>query len=169
MIKDKRQIQIKAPPHVIFELIDRMPNKFPIYRFLESKPFFFIRTLLVDGLSSSLKAAKLRRPDDVMKLNLGDTMGPFTLIEFESPTKYWFSLKSLFFDCQTGYSLRLKGRVTELSFDLIAENPNFKERIWWFVFKPFHGLFANKVLHVIKEKTEHNKVHSAEAKKRTAA
>jgi len=159
MIKDKRQIQIKAPSHAIFDLIDRMPNKFPIYRFLESKPFFFIRILLVDGLSSSWKAAKLRRADDVLKLNVGDTMGPFTLTEFGRPTKYWFSLKSLFFDCQIGYSLHSKDGVTELSFDLFAENPNFKERIWWFIFKPFHGLFANKVLHVIKEKTEHNKAN----------
>ncbi len=156
MIKDKRQIQIKASSYAVFDLIDRMPNKFPIYKFLEAKLFFFIRILLVDGLSSSWKAAKLRRPGDVLKLNVGDTMGPFTLTEFERPTKYWFSLKSIFFNCQTGYSLHSQDGVTELSFDLLAENPNFKERIWWFIFKPFHALFANKVLHVIKEKTEHN-------------
>ena len=44
----------------------------------------------------------------------------------------------------------------ELSFDLIAENPSIKEKIWWFFFKPFHGLFANKALRVIKNKVEHN-------------
>ena len=71
MIQDKRQIQIKAPSHVIFDLIDRMPNKFPVYRFLEAKPFFFIRILLVDGLSSALEAAKFEGPDDVLKLNVG--------------------------------------------------------------------------------------------------
>lgn len=168
MIQDKRQIQIKAPSHAIFDLIDRMPNKFPIYSFLEAKPFFFIRILLVDGLSSAWEAARIRRPDFVLKLSVGDTMGPFTLTEFERPTKYWFSLKSLFFDCQTGYSLHSKNGVTELSFDLIAENPTFKERIWWFIFKPFHGLFANKVLNVIKENIEHNKANSADVKSRAA-
>ncbi len=156
MIQDKRQILIKASPHVIFDLIEIMPNKFPIYKFLEEKPFFFIRILLVDGLRSAWEAARLKRPNDVLKLNVGDTMGPFTLTELERPMKYWFSLKSLFFNCQTGYSLNTNGGVTELSFDLTSENPTFKEKVWWFVFKPFHGLFANKVLHVIKEKVEHN-------------
>jgi hypothetical protein len=51
-------------------------------------------------------------------------------------------------------------------FDLIAENPTFKEKIWWFIFKPFHGLLANKVLHVIKEKIEHNHVLQGTRKKR---
>jgi hypothetical protein len=156
MIQDKRRIQIKAPSHAIFDLIDRMPNKFPIYRFLETKPFFFIRILLVDGLSSAWEAVRRRKPDDVLKLNVGDTMGPFTLTESERPIRYWFTLKSLFFDCQTGYSLHSNDGVTELSLDLIAEKPTFRERIWWFIFKPFHGLFADKVLHVIKAKIEHN-------------
>ncbi len=166
MIQDKRQIQIKAPSHVIFDLIDLMPNKFPIYRFLEFKPFFFFRILLVDGPSAAWEATRFKRPDDVLKLNEGDKMGPFTLTVFERPTKYWFALKSLFFDCQTGYSLRSNNGVTELSFGLIAENPTFKEKIWWFIFKPFHSLFANKVLHVIKEKIEHNQAYSADAKRR---
>ncbi len=156
MIKDKRQIHINAPSPVIFDLIDRMPNKFPIYKILEAKPLFFLRILLVDGLRSAWEAAKLKRPNDVLKLNLGDTMGPFTLTHFERPTKYWFSLKSLFFNCQTGYSLYADESGTSLRFDLIAENPTFTEKIWWLLFKPFHGLFANKVLHVIKEKIEHS-------------
>ncbi len=156
MIQDKRQIQIKASVHVIFDLIDIMPNKFPIYKFLETKPFFFIIILLVDGLRSAWEAKNFKRPNDVLQLNVGDTMGPFTLTELERPIKYWFSLKSLFFNCQTGYSLKTNDGVTELSFDLISENPTFKEKLWWFGFKPVHGLFANKVLHVIKEKAEHN-------------
>ena len=156
MIQDKRQIQIKAPSPVIFDLIDRMPNKFPVYKFLEAKPLFFMRIFLVDGPRSAWDAAKFKRPNDVLKLNVGDTMGPFTLTEFDRPMKYWFTLKSLFFNCQTGYSLLTNEGGTVLSFDLIAENPTFKEKIWWFLFKPFHGLFANKVLHVIKEKIDHN-------------
>ncbi|MBC2710432.1 MAG: hypothetical protein HGJ94_05370 [Desulfosarcina sp.] len=57
-----------------------------------------------------------------------------------------------------------------LVFDLIAENPTFKEKLWWFLFKPFHGLFANKVLHVIKEKSEHGggPINPADAKGRAA-
>jgi hypothetical protein len=90
----------------------------------------------------------------VLKLNEGDKMGPFTLTELKKPIKYHFSLKSLFFNCQTGYSLHTKNGVTVLCFDLFAENPTLKEKIWWFVFKPFHGLLANKVLHVIKNKIE---------------
>jgi len=61
-----------------------------------------------------------------------------------------------FFSCQTGYSLTANSNGTELGFDLISENPTLKEKVWWFLFKPFHGLFANKVLSVIKEKVEHN-------------
>jgi len=156
MILDKRQIQIKAPQHIVFDLIDRMPNKFPVYKILEAKLFFFIRMLFVDGLSSAWKAVRFNKLDDVLKLSVGDTMGPFTLTELEWPKKYWFSMKSLFFNCQTGYSLHTNEGVTVLSFNLIAENPTFREKIWWFIFKPFHGLFTNKALHVIKDKPEHN-------------
>jgi hypothetical protein len=156
MIQDRRKIEIRASSHDIFDLIDRMPNKFPIYKFLEVKPFFFLRILLVDGLSSAWKAARLDRSINELKLSVGDKMGPFTLTGFERPKKYWFSLESLFFNCRTGYSLSANDNGAELSFDLIADNPTFKEKVWWFLFKPFHGLFAKKVLNVIKEKVEHN-------------
>jgi hypothetical protein len=156
MIQDKRQIQINAPSPNIFDLIDRMPDKFPVFKFLEAKPFFFIRVLLFDGSRSAWEATKLKGLNDVLKLSVGDTMGPFTLIESIRPIRYQFSLNSLFFSCQTGYSLVTNEYGTELSFDLIAENPPFKDKIWWFFFKPFHGLFANKALRVIKEKVEHN-------------
>ncbi len=155
MIQDKRQIKIKASPQVVFDLIEIMPNKFPVYKLLEAKPFLFLRVLLVDGLRTAFEAIKFKRPTDILKLNVGDTMGPFTLTELERPMKYWFSLKSLFINCQTGYTLNTNGGMTELNFNLISENPTFKEKVWWFVFKPFHGLFANKVLHVIKAKVEH--------------
>jgi len=57
-------------------------------------------------------------------------MGPFTLIELERPNKYWFSLRSFFFNCETGYILSYKNGKTKLNFDLIVENPTFKEKIW---------------------------------------
>ncbi len=152
MIQDKRQIKINSSPEIIFNLIETMPNKFPIYSILETKPFLFLRILLVDGLRSAIRAAKIDKPDDVLILNIGDSLGPFTLTELEKPFKYWFTLRSFFFNCGTGYSLTANGNMTTLNFDLIAENPNFMEKVWWFFIKPLHGIFANKVLRIIKEK-----------------
>lgn len=154
MIQDKRQIQIMASPEIIFGLIETMPNKFPVYKFLEIKPFLFIRILLVDGLRTAIEAIKVERPNDVLILNVGDSMGPFTLTESERPYKYMFTLRSVFFNCRTGYSLSSNGNMTTVSFDLIAENPSFLNKVWWFFIKPFHVIFANKVLRVIKEKVE---------------
>ena len=65
---------------------------------------------------------------------------------------YWFTLSSFFFNSQTGYSLSFNGSETTLNFDLVADDPSFKEKVWWILFKPFHGLFANKSLSVIKNK-----------------
>lgn len=114
MIEDRQQIEIRASAQDIFDLIDRMPDKFPIYRFLESKPFFFIRILLMDGLYSAREAMKIDRTVQELKLSLGDKMGPFTLTKFERPREYWFTLKSYFFSCQAGYSLSSSINGTEL-------------------------------------------------------
>jgi len=35
---------------------------------------------------------------------------------------------------------------------MFAEDPSLKEKVWWLLFKPFHGIFANKSLSVIKSK-----------------
>jgi hypothetical protein len=153
MIKDRIKIQIKASPEIVFDVIDKMPNKFPVYKTLETKPLFFLRILFVDGLKAAIEAVNVQKPEDTMVLNVGDTIGPFTLAVKEKPLKYWFSLKSFFFNCQTGYSLSSNSSETTLYFDLIAENPSFKEKIWWLIFKPFHWIFANKTLRVIKSKT----------------
>jgi hypothetical protein len=158
MIQDRRRLVLKASSQVVFDVIERMPNKFPIYGFMEKGPFFFLRILLVDGFGSARAAARLSRPEKELRLEIGDTLGPFTLIESEKPTRYWFSLNAVFFECRTGYSLSPLDGGTELCFDLIAENPTFVERLWWLAFKPFHVLFADKVLQVIKEKTEQHKV-----------
>ena len=154
MIQDRRQIKIKASPKCIFDLIETMPNKFPIYKVLETKPFFFLRILIVYGLRKAIAAASVKKPCDVLKLNVGDSIGPFTLIESEKPTKYWFTLRSLFFNCKTGYYLEKDNDMTTMYFDLISENPSFKEKTWWFFVKPFHVVFARKVLIVIKRKVE---------------
>jgi hypothetical protein len=103
---------------------------------------------LFDGFSSAREATKVKGLNDVLKLNVGDTMDPFTLIEFDRPIKYWFSLNSLFFSCQTGYVLSSNDNGTKLALDLIAGKPTYKYKIWWFLFKHVHGVLANKALRV---------------------
>lgn len=152
MIQDRREIQIKSSPEIIFDIIENMPNKFPVYKILETKPFFFLRILFVDGFKAAMETVGIEKPDDALILNVGDTMGPFTLTIKERPKKYWFTLRSFFFNCQTGYSLSFDRSETTLYFDLVAEDPSFKEKVWWLLFKPFHGIFANKSLSVIKSK-----------------
>lgn len=154
MIQDNRQIEIESFPETVFSLIETMPNKFPIYTILEAQPFFFLRVLLVDGLRTAIAAAKMDRSNCVLILSIGDSIGPFTLTESERPFIYWFALRSFFFNCRTGYSLSAKGNATTLSFQVIAENPSFLERVWWLSTKPFHLIFTNKLLMVIKEKAE---------------
>ena len=154
MIQDQKQIEINAPPEKIFGLIETMPNKFPVYTILETKPFFFLRILFVDGYRAAIEAIKFEKAKDTLVLNLGDSMGPFQLTELEKPLKYGFTLRSFFFNCQTGYSLSSNGNITTLYFDLIAENPGIMEKVWWFFVKPIHGLLANKVLKVVKGKVE---------------
>ena len=154
MIRDQKQIIIEALPQVVFELIETMPNKFPVYHILETKPLFFLRVLLVDGFRAALDSMNYEKPDGSLLLNIGDYMGPFQLTESEKPFRYMFTLKSFFFNCQTGYSLRRLGTQTAVYFDLVAEDPSFTEKIWWFIVKPFHGLLATKVLRVIKKKAE---------------
>ena len=65
MIQDKRNIQIKSSPEIVFDLIETMPNKFPIYKILETKPFVFLRLLLVDGLRSAIGAMHINKTDDI--------------------------------------------------------------------------------------------------------
>ena len=154
MIQDKRHILIKSSPGQIFNLIDTMPNKFPVYKIFETKPILFLRILLVDGFRSAIEAVGATKPDKVLFLTVGDSIGPFTLTESERPYRYWFTLKSFFFNCKTGYSLSRQDNFTALSFDLISENPTFFEKAWWFFVKPIHGLLADKVLSVIKKKVE---------------
>lgn len=155
MIQDQRQIQIRSSPEAVFDFINKMPNKFPVYSFLETRPFFFLRMLFVDGLRGAVQAIRQEKLDDnAWILNVGDSMGPFTLIESVRPVRYWFALESFFFNCRTGYSIRTEGSMTTVNFDIVAENPRFGEKVWWVLIKPFHGILANEVLRVLKEKIE---------------
>jgi len=154
LIRDHRQITINAPPEKVFDLIETMPNKFPVYRILETKPFFFLRVLLVDGLRSAVKAAGFEKPMDIQVLHVGDSMGPFELTEVEKPSKYWFTLNSFFFNCRTGYTLNADEAGTKLNFILVADNPGSAEKLYWLLIKPVHILLARKVLKVIRKKVE---------------
>ena len=154
MIQDQKHIDINAPPEKIFGLIETMPNKFPVYKILETKPFFFLRILFVDGFRAAVEVMRIEKAKDSFVLNLGDSMGPFQLTELEKPLKYGFTLRSFFFNCKTSYSLSNDGNTTTLYFDLIAEDPGIMEKIWWFFVKHIHGLLANKVLKVVKGKIE---------------
>jgi len=154
MIQDKREIEVDAPPEAVFNWIETMPDKFPVYALLETKPLFFLRVLLVDGMRAALEAINVEKTEEPLVLNVGEAMGPFTLSKSEKPVAYLFSLNSLFFNCQTGYSLSPRGSGTVLSFDLISRAPTFRERIYWYLIKPIHLLLAHKVLSVIKKKVE---------------
>ena len=146
MIKDRRQIQINATPEDVFSLIETMPNKFPVYKIMETKPIFFLRALFVDGLRSAVQTIKMNKPTEKVVLQIGDAMGPFELTEIEKPFKYLFTLTSFFFNCQTGYILSVNESKTMLNFILVADNPKTMEKIYWLAIKPFHLLLAKKVL-----------------------
>ena len=154
MIQDKHEIKIDAPPEKVFDLIETMPNKFPVYSILEAKPFLFLRILLVDGMQAAFEAINIERAKDFLVLEVGESMGPFTLWKSEKPVIYLFYLTSFFFKCQTGFGLIPSGSGTMLSFDLISKTPGFRERIYWYLIKPMHFLLARKVLRNIKKKAE---------------
>jgi hypothetical protein len=154
MLNDKRQIQINASPETVYEFIETTPNKFPVYKALEAKPFLFLRMLFTDGLRSAFRVMSINRSVHTLILNIGDSMGPFTLTEAERPYKYWFMIRSYFINCESGYLINFNGNTTTLNFNTIIEKPSFKEKVWWFLTKPVHGVLANKVLRIIKEKVE---------------
>lgn len=154
MIKSIIQTSIVSQPDTLFEYIETMPNKFPIYSILETKPFLFLRLFLFDGYQSAVDSIKFKRPENELILTTGDTMGPFTLIESHKPSRYWFRLDSICFNCTTGYSIKTENNQVILNLDLFAENPSIGEKIWWFFAKPFHEIFTKKVLKNIKETIE---------------
>ena len=152
---DSRKIFIEASPEQVFDEIDNMPNKFPVFRIMDTTLMFFLRVSLVDGYKSAKTAVKEKRKAvGNVRLKPGDIMGPFTLSEVERPVKYFFEINSKFFRGKTGYILCSENNGTKLSLDTIAENPHFAEMIWWLLVKPVHIIFSNKVLRVIRERVE---------------
>ena len=156
MIYDQRKIEIKASPGRVFKQLEI--NPFPTFRILDTKPFFFLRITLIDGIRTGIRVAsdKSVRQKMIGPLEVGSSMGPFTLTEIKRPSRYYLTLKSLFFNCKTGYSLRSTANGSMLSFDIIAKNPKFGERIWWFFIKPIHMLLAHNTLRTIRKKAEHS-------------
>jgi len=148
------QLEILAAPAQVFEIIYSMPKKFPVYPILESRPFLFVRLLLVGGFRTALEGAVRGLPHEHLVLHIGDSMGPFTLTECAKPRTYMFTLRSFFFNCKTGYTLEEGDGKTIMNFKLVAENPSPGERAWWFFVKPVHVLLARKVLTNIKMMAE---------------
>lgn len=156
MFLNKKSIIINSPPDKVFDVIETMPNKFPVYRILEAKPFFFLRLLFTDGFKTARKVRTFNKPENSYILNIGDRMGPFRLSEAVKPFKYWFSVESFFINCGTGYLLTGENNITRLNFDITAENFSFKEKVYWSFIKPVHSILAGKSLKIIKEKAENN-------------
>ena len=153
-IDDQRAVLINASVESVFDVIETMPNKFPVYKVLEISPVFFFRMLLVDGLRAAIRAVRFEKPIDQQVLQPGESMGPFTLIEVKKPCVYMFELNSFFFHCRTGYVLSVDGQATQVQFVLNSDNPGFMEKVYWTFIKPVHWILAGKVLKVIKGKAE---------------
>jgi len=154
MIKNEIFAMIHVPPEIVFQYIDSMANKFPVYSFLETRPFFFFRILFVDGFKAAKEAIKVDRDIEKNIMAIGDLMGPFKLMKRNSPEEYSFSLESFFFNCITGYKLDLIDGSTRLNLFLFNNDPKLKEKLWWVIMKPFHYVFSKKVLKNIKEYLE---------------
>jgi hypothetical protein len=131
-----------------------MPNKFPVFKILETKPFLFLKMLLVDGLRTAIKTVQVKIPNDIAILQVGDSMGPFKLTEVEKPFNYLFTLNSFFFNCRTGYILSPAETKTILNFVLFSDDTRLREKLYWFFVRPIHRLLAQKALKVIRDKVE---------------
>ncbi len=154
MITDQRKFEIKSSPEQVFQQFEN--NPFPTFKILDTRAFLFIRLVLIDSIKTGWRVTTA---DSLKKTNnepieIGSSLGPFTLIEVERPSRYILDLKSRFFNCQTGYVLSTTENGTLLSFGLVAENPSPEEKLWWFFIKPIHVLLANKVLKNIQREAE---------------
>ncbi len=154
MINNQHKIEIDATPKVVFAQIEK--NPFPTFKLLETRPFLFIRLALVDGLRAGAKIAfsgdlseKMNEP-----LKLGTSMGPFKVTEVEKGKMFYFTLKSFFFNCKTGFSINEIENGSLLTFDIFADKLKMREKIYWFLIKPIHGILARRVLRVHKKTSE---------------
>lgn len=160
MLYDSRSIEILAPPESVFGHIATRPNKFPTFKWLDTTPFLFVRIALVDGIGSALRtlsdpAFRDRKLDEAKKpLEVGSTMGPFKLTEVIENERYYFELNSLFIRCRTGYVLSRTNRGTRLVMEIVADDLLLREKLYWYLIKPFHIVLGNQVLKVLKSEVE---------------
>lgn len=154
MIKDHHKIKIHASPDVIFSHIETYP--FPTFKFFETRPFLFFRATLVAGLKSGIRSVLSGNLFEYMNepLEPGATVGPFIVTEVEKGKKLYFSLNSFFSNCITGFTITEIENGSLLSFDLFSHNLKLREKVWWLIFKPVHGILARRVLRVHKRASE---------------
>ncbi len=93
-IKDLMKYQSSSHDLDFKQELNESPDNFT-YKILDTKPFFFVRILFLDGLRSAsdsyrIKFAKYNKKEADLILKIGDTLGPFKLTEFEKPFKYLF-------------------------------------------------------------------------------
>ncbi|MCL4472400.1 MAG: hypothetical protein M1455_00450 [Actinobacteria bacterium] len=162
MIEDSHAVIIKATPNIVYKYVEEMETKFPIYSFLDTRPFIALRLILIGepkaGFRMLLHGRKhfqnLRGKKKMM--TIGDYYGPFKLIEATEGKKYWFKLKTRLglFDLEAGYLFEPMGEETLLSLSLLSPNPNSMQRLYWRLVNPIHILFSKKVLSSIKAEVE---------------
>lgn len=171
LIEDNHTIVIKAPPVAVYMHLEEMETKFPIYSFLDSRPFIALRLILIGepktGFKMLLRGRKHFQKLRGKRMKLGDYYGPFKLIEAIEGKKYWFELRTKLrlFDLKAGYLLEPAGEGTLLSLSLLSSNPNSMQRLYWRLIKPAHMLFSKKVLSTIKAEVEAQKPASIEFQK----
>ena len=87
-------------------------------------------------------------------IKIGSKLGPIELVKVIRDKEYSFHIDAFFINCFTGYSLIDTKNGTLLSLDVLCENPRFRDKIFWILAKPFHAIFANKVLKTLKNEIE---------------
>lgn len=162
MIEDSHAVIIRANPITVYKHIEEREAKFPIYSFLDSRPFVALRLVLIGELRTGLKmlwhGRKFfqKQKGEKKIITVGESYGPFKLIEAIEGEKYWFKLKTRLglFDLEAGYLFKPVGEETLLSLSLVSPNPNLMQRLYWRMVSPIHKLFSKKVLSLLKSEVE---------------
>ncbi|MBN2079959.1 MAG: hypothetical protein JW838_13415 [Spirochaetes bacterium] len=164
---DERSIYVEKDAEAVFEHIETMPSKFPTFAVLETRPFLFVRLALVDGIRSAWKVITNRDfiselHGKVMKrLEIGSSMGPFTLSVVERPDRYYFEIDSFFFSGETGYRVVPAEGGCRVWFDCRSDGKRRIDRAWWRIIRPIHIFLAKKVLRALKRDVESGRGASA--------
>lgn len=172
MIECSHSIKVNAGVQQLYEHIEKMPNKFPVFRVLERWPFLAMRVFFIGDFWSGVRMlcspnhVRYARKRMARPLAPGDSYGPFRLVETVEGEKYFFSLDTSFFRLDAGYVLEPAAGGAVLRLDLVSANPNQLQRMYWSIVRPAHNLLARKTLRIIKEDVEKACVTAAAAAKR---